>query len=310
MDIFLANPNGFCAGVTRSIDILDEAIARFPGEAIYMKHAIVHNQHVVDSFTERGVKFVESIEEIPDGSVTVLSAHGSNPQTLERARQKNLRVVDTVCPLVLKVHTEAKRYRELGYEIIYIGTPGHAETEGVAGYATGYFHVVTKVDDLRMLDLPTGASVALLTQTTLSVDDTRALIESIVTAYPDIALPKKEDICYATLNRQHAVKVMADRVDTVLVVGSKASSNSNKLVHVAEAAGLRAYLVSTWRDISTEMIADSRAIGITSGASTPEILVKEVIAALEKAGGTYRGTLDTIEETESFTYSERIFAFS
>lgn len=296
--------------MTRSIDILDEAIARFPGEAIYMKHAIVHNQHVVDTFTSRGVIFVESIEEIPDGSVTVLSAHGSSPQVAARAREKGLRVVDTVCPLVLKVHTEAKRFRELGYEILYIGTPGHAETEGVAGYAEGHFHIVAKEADLDGLTLPESVPVALLTQTTLSVDDTRTLINAIVRRYPGIVLPKKEDICYATLNRQHAVKAMAERVDTVLVVGSRASSNSNKLVHVAEAAGLRSYLIGSWRDIAPEMIAESRAVGITSGASTPEVLVKEVIAALEKMGGKYQGTLDTVEETESFTYSDKIFAFS
>lgn len=252
--IWLAAPRGTCAGVRRSLLLLDEVLRRFPNEPIFVKHHIVHNTQVVASYEARGITFVERIDEIPTGSIAVFSAHGSSPSDFVLAAERKLRVIDSACPLVAKVHTEAKMFLSQGYSIIYIGTKTHAEAIGVHGEGPDSIFVVHSPSDVDALAFTPDTKLALLTQTTLSVDDTTALIAYIQNKYPSIVLPKKDDICYATQNRQTAIKALAAQCDTIFVVGSSHSSNSNKLRQVAETAGAKAFLIDTFAGITPDML--------------------------------------------------------
>lgn len=277
--ILLAAPRGFCAGVSYAIEVVDLAL-QIHGPPLYVRHAIVHNEWVVRSFERRGVVFVESVEEVPEGMPIVFSAHGVSPEVRAQAKARHLQVIDATCPLVTKVHNEAKRYAGKGYFMIYIGHAGHVEAEGTMGEAPGRMVLVEKPEDVARLNLPHYAKLAVLTQTTLSVDEVEATIAALRERYPHLELPQKEDICYATSNRQAAVRQLAGQSDLVLVVGSKTSSNSNRLREVAESCGVEAYLIGAKEDILPEWRTEYPIVGLTSGASTPEDLVQEIIGEL------------------------------
>jgi 4-hydroxy-3-methylbut-2-enyl diphosphate reductase len=279
--VVLAKPRGFCAGVVRAIDIVERALDYFPSP-IYVFHEIVHNRYVVDNLSKRNVVFVESIEEVPDGSVCVFSAHGVSPKVVELAEQKNLKVIDATCPLVTKVHLEAVRFDHQGYSLILIGHPGHEEVEGTMGEAP--MQLVSSVEDAALLDVPDPSRVMYITQTTLSLDDVASIIEALKQKFPGLRAPAKDDICYATQNRQNAVKQMASRVDVLLVVGSQNSSNSQRLCEVSSAAGVPAYLVNDEKEIKEEWLSGCEVIGVTAGASAPEELVVRVLERLRSLG--------------------------
>ena len=277
--IVLAAPRGFCAGVAYAIEVVELAL-KIHGAPIYVRHAIVHNERVVRSFEEQGVVFVEDVSEIPVGSVVVFSAHGVSPEVRALAASRALTVIDATCPLVTKVHNEARRYAEKGYFMVYIGHDGHVEAEGTMGEAPSRMVLVETPADVERLELPPHERLAVVTQTTLSVDEVQATIAALRSRFPHIELPQKEDICYATTNRQTAVKQLAARCDVVLVVGSRTSSNSNRLREVAEAHGSRAFLVLEPSDVSASWFSSAVSVGVTSGASTPERLVEDVIGSL------------------------------
>ena len=283
MRVLLASPRGFCAGVDRAIDIVDLAIDLY-GTPVYVKHEIVHNRFVVDRLRERGAIFVESVEEIPDGAVAVFSAHGSPPSDYERAGEKQLRLIDATCPLVTKVHLEARRYAREGYTILLIGHRGHVEPIGTAGEAPENTILIETADEARTVDVPNPEHVAYLTQTTLSVDDTKEIIAILQARFPKMIAPPSADICYATTNRQHAVKEIAKTARVIFVIGSKNSSNSTRLREVAEQAGARAYLIDRVSEIDLTWLHDAEAVGVTAGASAPELLVEEVLTFLKEHG--------------------------
>jgi 4-hydroxy-3-methylbut-2-enyl diphosphate reductase len=277
--ILLANPRGFCAGVDRAIEIVEAALRRF-GPPVYVRHEIVHNRHVVDGLRAKGAVFVDDPSEVPAGALLIFSAHGVSPAVREAALRQGLRSIDATCPLVTKVHVEARRFAENGLDIVLVGHAGHVEVEGTMGQAPERMRLVENPADVERLALPSDARIAVLTQTTLSVDDTREVIEALRERFPRAQLPRKDDICYATQNRQNAVKAMVGEVDLVLVVGAPESSNSNRLVEIARKAGLAAHLVQTADDIRPEWLAATRAVGVTAGASAPETLVEAVVARL------------------------------
>src|SRR5262252_5831402 len=279
--VVLAKPRGFCAGVVRAIDIVERALDFFP-PPIYVFHEIVHNRYVVENLSKRNVVFVDSIEEIPDGSVCVFSAHGVSPQVVQLAETKKLRVIDATCPLVTKVHLEAIRYARDGYSIVLIGHPGHEEVEGTMGEAP--MQLVSSVEDVARLEVPDPNRVMYLTQTTLSLDDVAAIIDALKQKFPNLRAPAKDDICYATQNRQNAVKQMASRVDVLLVVGSQNSSNSQRLCEVSAVAGTPAYLVNDENEINPAWLDGARIVGVTAGASAPEELVIRVLEHLRAMG--------------------------
>ncbi len=281
--IYLARPRGFCAGVDRAIETVKIALKKY-GKPIYVKHAIVHNRYVVNELEREGAIFVEDINEIPDGSIVIFSAHGSPPEHYEIAKRKNLRVIDATCPLVNKVHREAIEFINNGYYIVYVGHRNHVEAIGVRGEAPDKVDIVeTKEEALNYK--PKSNKLALLTQTTLSVDDTKEIIEILKNRFPHIVLPKKDDICYATQNRQDALKKIAQICELVLVIGSKESSNSNRLVEVARKCGAEAYLIEDHTYIDEKWLDNVKNLGITSGASTPEYLVQQTIDYLLDKGG-------------------------
>jgi 4-hydroxy-3-methylbut-2-enyl diphosphate reductase len=283
--ILLANPRGFCAGVDRAIEIVEAALRRF-GPPIYVRHEIVHNRHVVEGLRAKGAVFVDDPSEVPAGSLLVFSAHGVSPAVREAAARQGLRTLDATCPLVTKVHVEARRFAESGHEIVLVGHAGHVEVEGTLGHAPERMRLVENPADVARLALEPDARIAVLTQTTLSVDDTREVIDALRGRFPRAQLPRKDDICYATQNRQNAVKALVAEVDLVLVVGAPESSNSNRLVEIARKAGVAAHLVQTADDIEPAWLAGARAVGVTAGASAPESLVEAVVARLaELAGG-------------------------
>lgn len=293
--ILLVRPRGFCAGVVRAVDIVGEALK--VTKPIYVRKEIVHNKFVVDSLRDEGAIFVDELEEIPDGTaeqpvVCVFSAHGVSPAVRERAKEKHLFVIDATCPLVTKVHLEAIRYAKNGYDIILIGHPGHEEVEGTMGEAPYAMHLVADLSDVEKLDLPQTEKLVFLTQTTLSVDDTREIIAALRAKYPTLTQPPKEDICYATTNRQHAVKDLAPRCDLILVIGAQNSSNSQRLREVAEACGTPAHLIDNETSLRDEWFENVRTVGISAGASAPEVLVERVIAALRERGA---GTVEHLE---------------
>jgi len=298
--IILAAPRGFCAGVAFAIEVVDLAL-KIHGSPLYVRHAIVHNEWVVRSFEERGVIFVENIEEIPEGAPVVFSAHGVSPQVRSLAKERNLQVIDATCPLVTKVHNEAKRFAAKDFHFIYIGHRGHVEAEGTMGEAEGRMHLVETPMDVERLEIPHYEKLAVLTQTTLSVDEVQETMEVIKRKYPHVQMPEKEDICYATTNRQVAVRALADQCDLVIVVGSTTSSNSNRLQEVAEACGATAHLVLYPEEVQESWKTEYPVVGITSGASTPEHLVEAIIGKLlEGTHGVPVTTLETIQENMKF----------
>ena len=301
MKLKLANPRGFCAGVDRAIDIVNRALDVF-GAPIYVRHEVVHNKFVVDSLRERGAIFVDELSEVPDGVIVIFSAHGVSQAVRDEAAQRGLQVFDATCPLVTKVHMEVVRYSKAGHECVLIGHHGHPEVEGTMGqYDTsngGQVYLVETVEDVAYLQVNNPQQLFYVTQTTLSMDDTAEIIEALREHFPDIQGPKKDDICYATQNRQDAVRELAKECDIVLVVGSVNSSNSNRLSELAERSGVEAYLIDNEKDIQLNWLRGKAVIGVTAGASAPEILVQRVVDFLVSEGATppeeLPGTLETI----------------
>jgi 4-hydroxy-3-methylbut-2-enyl diphosphate reductase len=286
--ILLASPRGFCAGVDRAIEIVERALARY-GPPVYVRHEIVHNRHVVDALREKGAVFVEDPREVPPGSLLVFSAHGVSPAVRAAAEAQGLRAIDATCPLVTKVHVEAQRFARAGHEIVLVGHAGHVEVEGTMGHAEGRFRLVETPRDVARLEVEDPERLAVLTQTTLSVDDTREVTEALRERFPAIRLPRKDDICYATQNRQNAVKELVREADLVLVVGAPESSNSNRLVEIARKEGATAHLVQSAADIDPGWLAGVSCVGVTAGASAPEVLVAQVVERLRAlAGGEAR----------------------
>jgi 4-hydroxy-3-methylbut-2-enyl diphosphate reductase len=284
MRVLLANPRGFCAGVDRAIEIVELALRRF-GAPVYVRHEIVHNRHVVEGLRKKGAVFIEDPTEAPAGSLLIFSAHGVSPAVREAAVRQGLRCIDATCPLVAKVHVEAQRFSRNSGEIVLIGHAGHPEVEGTMGHAPERTHLVESLEDVEKLEVADPSELAVLTQTTLSLDDTREMIDALRERFPGIRLPRKDDICYATQNRQNAVKTLAQEADLVLVVGAPESSNSNRLVEAAEREGVDSYLVERARDIRPEWLDGVECVGVTAGASAPEILVEEVVERLLALAG-------------------------
>ncbi len=298
--IILAAPRGFCAGVAYAIEVVDLAL-KIHGAPLYVRHAIVHNEWVVRSFEERGVVFVEDLGEVPPGEVVVFSAHGVSPEVRRYARERNLTIIDATCPLVTKVHNEAKHFAAKGYFMIYIGHEGHVEAEGTMGEAPDRMVLVETPEDAERLEIPHYEKLAVLTQTTLSVDEVRATMDVLRRRFPHLQTPAKSDLCYATTNRQAAIRELAQQCDLVLVVGSTTSSNSNRLREVAESLGTEAHLLLTKDEVRPEWRANYRTVGVSSGASTPESLVEDVIGGLlEGTTGVPVTVLETVKEDVSF----------
>jgi 4-hydroxy-3-methylbut-2-enyl diphosphate reductase len=287
MKILLANPRGFCAGVDRAIEIVERALELF-GAPVYVRHEVVHNRHVVERLRELGTVFVEELDEVPDDATVIFSAHGVSRQVHEEAERRGLRVFDATCPLVTKVHLEVSRHAQAGRECLLIGHRGHPEVEGTMGqYDTGNggaIYLVESPEDVRQLEVHNPAELAFVTQTTLSVDDTEQIIDAMKQRFPGIRGPRRDDICYATQNRQDAVKALATQCDVILVVGSPNSSNSNRLREIADKQGIPAYLIDAAGQIQRQWLADKHCIGVTAGASAPEALVSGVVEKLQSWG--------------------------
>jgi 4-hydroxy-3-methylbut-2-en-1-yl diphosphate reductase len=299
MKIILAQPRGYCAGVVRAIEIVERALEKF-GSPVYVRHDIVHNRHVVESLKAKGARFVEDLSEVPRGAVTIFSAHGVSRAVEEDAEARSLAVLDAVCPLVAKVHHEGQRYLDQGRIVILIGHAGHPEIEGTMGQLSGQVHLIQSKDDVERLDIPVDAPVAYITQTTLSVDDTRATIAAVKSRFKDVVGPEIRDICYATQNRQTAVRELSKIVDLILVVGASNSSNSNRLREIGAEGGIPSYLVADGSALGHEWFTGKTTIGITAGASAPDVLVDDVIQALERFGPVEISTLPGIEEKIQF----------
>ena len=297
--VILAKPRGFCAGVDRAIEIVEQALELYD-KPVFVRKEIVHNRHVVEALQEQGAVFVDELAEVPNGSTVIFSAHGVAPTVWEDAREKNLRIIDATCPLVTKVHLEVQRYANKDYTIILIGHEDHDEVIGTRGEAPDRIQVISEVEDIDKLDVPNPAKIVCLTQTTLSMDDTAAVIDALRVKFPAMVTPSKDDICYATQNRQQAVKAMAQVVDLVFVLGASNSSNSNRLREVAETAGVQAHLINQVSDITPDMLDGAQRVGITAGASTPEFLVQEVIDYCQQAGAETIQELTVVEENVKF----------
>ncbi|MCC6134935.1 MAG: 4-hydroxy-3-methylbut-2-enyl diphosphate reductase [Candidatus Contendobacter sp.] len=302
--IHLANPRGFCAGVDRAIGIVERALDLY-GAPIYVRHEVVHNRFVVDDLRRRGAVFVEELDEIPDGATVIFSAHGVSRTVQEEAARRGLKVFDATCPLVTKVHTEVSRHGHSGREVILIGHAGHPEVEGTMGQydasQDGRMYLIEKVEDVPALTVRDPAELAYVTQTTLSVDDTARIVAALRDRFPAIQGPRKDDICYATQNRQDAVKELSSRCQLLLVVGSRSSSNSNRLRELAEKEGAPAYLIDGPADIDPAWLVDKTAIGVTAGASAPEVLVQQVIARLRELGAT--AVLESVGREENVVFA-------
>ncbi|HEY2931719.1 MAG TPA: 4-hydroxy-3-methylbut-2-enyl diphosphate reductase [Acidobacteriota bacterium] len=297
-EIILASPRGFCAGVVRAIDIVNVALERF-GRPLYVRKEIVHNKHVVQELRDKGVIFVDTLDEVPGGARVIFSAHGVSPEVRAAAVTRKLNVIDATCPLVTKVHLEAGKYSREDYSIVLIGHKGHEEVEGTMGVAPDRMHLVSSVEEAQNLDLKT-TRVAYLTQTTLSLDDTREIINALKIKFPQITGPAAEDICYATQNRQAAVKAVAQASDLVLVVGAANSSNSLRLVEVAQSCGKSAYLIDDYQGIRPKWLEGVRRAGVTAGASAPELLVEQVIECLKSHGFSTVREVTVTEEDVHF----------
>ena len=305
LQIILARPRGFCAGVVRAVDIVERALA-IHGAPVYVRHEIVHNKHVVDSLRVKGVRFVEHVEDIPRGAVTVFSAHGVSRKVESDAGERGLDVIDATCPLVSKVHNEAKRYTREGYEIVLIGHAGHPEVEGTMGRVRGKVHLVANVADVAALCPADPTKVAYVTQTTLSVDDTRDIIAALEKRFPEIEGPDLKDICYATQNRQSAVRRLARRADVVLVIGAHYSSNSMRLREIGEEAGSESYLIPDAGSLRLEWLERARRVGITAGASAPETLVQDLVGRLADSFEISVSDLDGVEENVTFRLPRKL----
>lgn len=299
MELVLAQPRGFCAGVSRAIEIVGRALTMH-GPPVYVYHEIVHNGRVVRDLQERGAVFVDDIADIPQGAVTIFSAHGVSSAVVQQAKARDLRVIDATCPLVAKVHSQAQRYARFGFEIVIIGHRGHEEVVGTQGSITGPTHVVSSIAEIDALQIDSAARVAYVTQTTLSSDDTRELIAALRARFPSIVGPELDDICYATQNRQRAVKTLAEQVDVVLVVGALNSSNSNRLREVAARQQVRAYLIEDATQLEASWFEGVDSVGLTAGASTPDCLVDEVRTQLRAWG--VRGEREIDGQRESVTF--------
>jgi len=304
-EVLLASPRGFCAGVEMAVETVERALRRY-GPPLYVFHEIVHNSHVVRAFTERGVRFVQTLDEVPPGARLIFSAHGIAPAVWAEAKRKNLQVtIDATCPLVEKVHREVRRFAAQGYWIILVGQEKHDEIVGTSGEAPRQIRIVANVDEAKTVEIPNPEKVAVLTQTTLSVDDTREIIDALKVRFPKLITAAKEDICYATQNRQDAVKQLAKEVDLVLVIGSRNSENSNQLCKVARSQGTAAYLIDDHRAIDPTWLTGVKRVGITSGASAPERLVDEAIGFFKEAGAEIK-RLGFIEENIHFALPAEI----
>ncbi len=306
--VFLAQPRGFCAGVERAIEIVERSIEVF-GAPIYVRHEIVHNKHVVEELKAKGAIFINEVDDAPDGAVLIFSAHGVSKKVQEEGKQRGLRVMDATCPLVTKVHLELLRHYANGDQIILIGHEGHPEVEGTMGQAPeGAVLLVSEPEDVATLQVNDENKLAFVTQTTLSVDDTKDVIAALQTRFPNIQAPKKEDICYATSNRQMAVKDLAKVSDVILVVGSPNSSNSNRLREVAEKEGCNAYLIENAQSITAAMLEGKENIGVTAGASAPEVLIEEVVHLLSQHDKNIVTTRETVEENVHFSIPKELKA--
>jgi 4-hydroxy-3-methylbut-2-en-1-yl diphosphate reductase len=299
MDVVLANPRGFCAGVDRAIAIVEQALAQY-GAPIYVRHEVVHNRFVVDDLRAKGAVFVEELAQVPPGATVIFSAHGVSKAVRSEAEARGLRVFDATCPLVTKVHVEIQKMHDAGREIVMIGHAGHPEVEGTMGQLDGGVYRVDSVGDVEGLVVRDPDRLAYVTQTTLSVDDAAAIVEALRRRFPSIVGPKKDDICYATQNRQDAVKFLAREVDVVIVVGSPNSSNSNRLREVAANRGIPAYMVDRASELRAEWIAGAEQVGVTAGASAPEVLVREVIDRLRALGAQRVRNVDGVTENVVF----------
>jgi 4-hydroxy-3-methylbut-2-enyl diphosphate reductase len=299
MEVLLAQPRGFCAGVDRAIEIVERALA-LHGAPVYVRHEIVHNRYVVDSLRAKGAVFVDELDDVPAGGLVVFSAHGVAKSVQADAVRRGLRVFDATCPLVTKVHIEVAKMRAAGRDIVMIGHAGHPEVEGTMGQADGGMYLVESVDDVERLHVRDPDALAYVTQTTLSLDDAADVIAALKRRFPSIAEPKKADICYATQNRQDAVKMMAPQVDVVIVVGSENSSNSNRLREVAQRFGVPAYLVDTAEHVDPDWVQGKRRVGVTAGASAPEVLVHAVVERLRSLGAASVRPLSGVQENVVF----------
>lgn len=299
IQVILAQPRGFCAGVIRAVEIVERALEKY-GPPVYVRHEIVHNKHVVESLKAKGARFVEDLSEIPSNAVTIFSAHGVARKVVDDAAARNLPVLDATCPLVTKVHNQAKRYVAQGRTLILVGHAGHPEVEGTTGQIDGPVHLVQTEADVATLDIATEAPVAYVTQTTLSVDDTRSIIAALRRRFADITGPETRDICYATQNRQSAVRELSKLADVILVVGAKNSSNSNRLREIGSEAGKPSYLIADGSELDPEWVGDARVVGITAGASAPDVLVEDVIDALRRLRPVSVSTLPGRQENIEF----------
>ena len=307
MQVILAKPRGFCAGVDRAIEIVEQAlVAR--GAPVYVRHEVVHNKYVVSDLQAKGAVFIEELDEVPAGGTVVFSAHGVSLEVRRDAQARGLEVFDATCPLVTKVHVEVAKMRGQGREVVMIGHRGHPEVEGTMGQSDGGMHLVESVDDVARLQVADPGNLAFVTQTTLSVDDARAITEALLARFPDIVGPRKDDICYATQNRQDAVKRLSQECDVVIVVGSRNSSNSNRLREVAANAGIPSYLVDRAAEVDPAWFEGRSRVGVTAGASAPEILVREVIERLRLLGATDVREQDGIAERVTFSLPRDLLA--
>ena len=299
MDILLANPRGFCAGVDRAIIIVEQALEKF-GAPIYVRHEVVHNKFVVDELKRKGAIFVEELDEVPAGNTVIFSAHGVSQQVRQEAEARGLSVFDATCPLVTKVHIEVAKMRKVGREIVMIGHKGHPEVEGTMGQAEGGMYLVETPEDVARLEVRDAENLAYVTQTTLSIDDAARVVEALKARFPNISPPRSDSICYATQNRQDAVKLMARDCDLVIVVGSPNSSNSNRLREVAQNQGVEAYMVDNASHLDPAWVAGKHKVGVSAGASAPEVLVQEVIAKLRALGAADVSELQGVVENVVF----------
>ena len=298
-EIIMAEPRGFCAGVDRAIDIVEHALQKF-GSPIYVRHEIVHNTHVVDDLRSRGAIFIEDLNDVPEGATLVFSAHGVPKEVEYEAERRGFRVFDATCPLVTKVHVEVAKLHKEGYEFIMIGHKGHPEVEGTMGQLPSGIHLVEDADDVLKVQPTQTKKLAVVTQTTLSVDDAAHIMAAVKARFPQVREPKQHDICYATQNRQDAIKLLSPQVDVVIVVGSPTSSNSNRLRDVAAKYGTPSYMVDHAGELQAEWLAGASKIGLTAGASAPDVLVQQVVSRLRELGAVSVRTLDGVQETVKF----------
>ena len=308
MQVVLAQPRGFCAGVVRAISIVERALMKYDAP-VFVRHEIVHNKHVVEDLKGKGARFVDEIDEIPSGAVTIFSAHGVAKSVENSAESRSLPVIDATCPLVTKVHLQGKRYVSQGRTVILVGHAGHPEVEGTMGQIPGPVHLVQTEDDVAALSIPVDVPVAYVTQTTLSIDDTRGIIDAIKRRFSNVVGPETNDICYATQNRQMAVRELTKIADVILVVGAKNSSNSNRLREIGQEAGVPSYLLADGSELKPEWVRGAQIIGLTAGASAPEAMVQDVIASLRLLGPVDVTNLPAVEENVEFRLPVELHAF-